>query len=158
MLGLPAVAVSQQSRAGDLDHRSGRAWDFATAAAFAARVVEQIAGLGLEPGTLLNINVPGDEPQGVAVARLGKRVYGDVLKFLDEGSEGRRYDIYGEALGIGEQSSDGGTITDLAAITAGQIAVTPMHFELTDIAGIDTLSRSDLSALLQPAAREVAEP
>jgi 5'-nucleotidase len=157
MLGLPAVAVSQQSQTRDLDHRAGRTWDFATAAAFTARVVEQIADLGLEPGTLLNINVPGDEPDGVAVARLGKRIYGDVLRFLDEGADGRRYDIYGEAIGLDEQSPDGEIITDLAAIVAGQIAVTPMHFELTDIAGIDTLGRSDLSALLGPAARGVAE-
>ena len=157
MLGLPAVAVSQQSQARDLGRRAVGAWDFVTAAAFAARVVEQIADLGLQVGTLLNINVPGDEPDGVAVARLGKRVYGDVLRYLDEGADGRRYDIYGEAVGIDEQSPDGDIITDLAAVAAGQIAVTPMHFELTDVAGIDTLARSDLAALLRPAAREIAE-
>jgi 5'-nucleotidase len=158
MLGLPAVAVSQLSQAQDLDHRAGRAWDFTTAATFTARVVARIADVGLHAGTLLNINVPGGEPQGVAVTRLGKRVYGDVLRFLDEDGEGRRYDIYGEAIGMDEQTQDGEIITDLAAIVDGQIAVTPMHFELTHLAGIDTLARSDLSALLETAAREVAEP
>ncbi len=157
MLGLPAVAVSQQSQTRDLDHRAGRSWDFTTAATFTARVVTRIADIGLAPGTLLNINVPAGEPEGVAVARLGKRVYGDALRVLDEDGDGRRYEIYGEVTGLQEQSRDGELITDLAAILAGQIAVTPMHFELTDLAGIDTLARSDLSALLRSAAREVAE-
>jgi 5'-nucleotidase len=158
MLGLPAVAVSQQSQAHDLDHRAGRAWDFTTAAAFTARVVRRIAEIGLEPGTLLNINVPSGEPEGVTVARLGKRVYGDALRILDEGADGRRYEIYGEAIGLDELAQDGEITTDLAAVVAGQIAVTPMHFELTHLAGIDPLVRSDLSALLRPASREVAEP
>jgi 5'-nucleotidase len=157
MLGLPAVAVSQQSRARDLDHRADRAWDFTTAAAFAARVVERIADIGLEPGTLLNINVPSGEPEGVTVARLGKRVYGDALRILDEGADGRRYEIYGEAIGTDEQAQDGELATDLAAVDARRIAVTPMHFDLTHLAGIETLARSDLSALLGPAARGVVE-
>jgi 5'-nucleotidase len=81
-----------------------------------------------------------------------------MLRFLDEDGEGRRYEIYGEAIGLDELTLDGELTTDLAAIVAGQIAVTPMHFELTHLAGIDTLARSDLSALLTTAVREVAEP
>ncbi len=32
--------------------------------------------------------------------------------------------------------------TDLAAVAAGQIAVTPLHFDLTDVAGMDALAAS----------------
>jgi 5'-nucleotidase len=158
MLGLPGIAVSQLSRGRDLDHRAGSVWDFTPAAAFTARVVERIGDVGLPEGTLLNINVPDGEPRGVEVVRLGKRAYGDVLTVLDEGPDGRRYEIYGEP-GTPEQPADDGEMeTDLAAILRGHITVTPMHFDLTDLAGIDTLARVDLSSLLQPATREVAGP
>ena len=35
------------------------------------------------------------------------------------------------------------------------IAVTPLHFDLTDQAGIEALGGFDLDRLLRPAAREV---
>src|SRR5436305_11280000 len=55
LLGLPSVAVSQQSRAGELDFRLGEAFDFTTAARFTARVVEELEHQPLPEGTLLNI-------------------------------------------------------------------------------------------------------
>ena len=47
--------------------------------------------------------------------------------------------------------------TDLSSIAAGRIAVTPLHFDLTDRAGLEALQAYDLARLLAPAAREVAE-
>src|SRR6187200_1426886 len=44
VLGIPAIAVSQQADHGAMDFRAGRAWerdDFAAAAAFVARMVEE---------------------------------------------------------------------------------------------------------------------
>ena len=37
----------------------------------------------------------------------------------------------------------------------GRIAVTPLHFDLTDEPGIETLQGYDLARLLEPAAREL---
>ena len=48
--------------------------------------------------------------------------------------------------------------TDLAAVAAGQIAVTPIHFDLTDRDGLDALARYDLARLIAPAASEITEP
>ena len=45
--------------------------------------------------------------------------------------------------------------TDLAAVASGRIAVTPLHFDLTDEPGVETLGRYDLARLLAPAADEV---
>ena len=45
--------------------------------------------------------------------------------------------------------------TDFAAIAEGCIAVTPLHFDLTDQAGVEQLAGFDLEGLLRPAAREV---
>ena len=143
ILGLPGIAVSQ--------HLDGQA-SFDAAADFAARVVEQLADVPLPEGTLLNINVPASEPGGVEVTRLGKRIYHDELKLDDEDEGGRRrYSIYGADAGF-HHDEEG---TDLAAVHAGRIAVTPVHFDLTDVAGMDALTRYDLARLLEPAAREV---
>ncbi len=153
ILGLPGIAVSQQSVAGELDFTSGLAFEFGHAAAFAAGLVSELRDLPLSPGTLLNINVPGGVPRGVEVARLGKRVYRDALSLLGTDDGGRRqYRIYGEA----DYERDE-TDTDLAAVAAGSIAVTPIHFDLTYGGDIEALARSDLGRLIEAAADEAAE-
>jgi 5'-nucleotidase len=146
VLGLPGIAVSQQSRARELDFRFGEAFDFTAAAAFTARIVGELESVPLPEGTLLNVNVPGVEPTGVEVTRLGKRIYRDELVLEDEEAGGRRqYRIYGES--PDHVREDG---TDLAAVAAGRIAVTPVHFDLTDIAGLDALTQYDLARLVAP--------
>ncbi len=156
VLGLPGIAVSQQSVSRELDFRTGSGFDFTVAAQFTARLVAELQDVPLSDGTLLNINVPGDSPSGVAVARLGRRIYRDELSLVDEDAthpRGRRlYRIYGDA--SFERDETG---TDLAAVATGQIAVTPIHFDLTDRDGLDSLARYDLARLIAPAADEVTE-
>ncbi|HEY5189138.1 MAG TPA: 5'/3'-nucleotidase SurE [Solirubrobacteraceae bacterium] len=153
VLGLPGIAVSQQSSSLELDFRAGSGFDFTVAADFTARLVAELESVPLPTGTLLNINVPGSHPGGVAVAGLGKRIYQDELALIDKGDGGRRlYRIYGDA--SFERDEQG---TDLAAVAAGQIAVTPIHFDLTDRDGLDALERHNLSRLIAPAADEVSE-
>ena len=99
------------------------------------------------------MNVPGGPPAGVEVARLGKRVYRDELSLVDEGDGGRRlYKIYGDA--SYERDETG---TDLAAVAQGKIAVTPVHFDLTDREGMSVLERYDLEQLVAPAAENLAD-
>jgi 5'-nucleotidase len=151
VLGITGIAVSQQSDKREMDFRLGSRFSFDRAAAFVARVVEQLDEVPLPQGTLLNINVPAGEPEGVQVTRLGKRIYRDELKLDAEDEDGgRRYWIYGADPGFHDEEG-----TDLAAVHAGQIAVTPVHFDLTDLAGLDALTKYDLARLLAPAAREV---
>ncbi len=152
VLGLPGIAVSQQSSALELDFRAGEAFRFDIAARFTARLVAELESVPLPQGTLLNVNVPGADPSGVEVARLGKRIYRDELSLVDEGSGNRRlYRIYGDASYERDQ-----TDTDLAAVAAGKIAVTPIHFDLTDRDGMDALQRYDLARLVG-AAEEVVD-
>ncbi|MGH2900452.1 MAG: 5'/3'-nucleotidase SurE, partial [Solirubrobacteraceae bacterium] len=54
ILGLPAIAVSQQSSAREMDFRLSESFDFDEGARFVARVVEEIADVPLPRGTLLN--------------------------------------------------------------------------------------------------------
>ncbi|HEX7298981.1 MAG TPA: 5'/3'-nucleotidase SurE [Solirubrobacteraceae bacterium] len=159
VLGIPGLAVSQQSNAREMDFRLGSRFGFDQAAEFTARVVAELAGtageaggrMPLPAGTLLNINVPAGDAQGVDVTRLGKRIYRDELKLDAEDEDGgRRYWIYGADPGFTDEEG-----TDLAAVHAGRIAVTPVHFDLTDVTGLDALAKYDLARLLAPAAREV---
>jgi 5'-nucleotidase len=153
VLGIPAIAVSQQAEPGVVDFRAGREWereDFEQAAAFAARLIEELQQVPMPPETLLNINCPAGEIGGVEACRLGKRIYRDRLELAEEAGGRRRFHIYGAEPGYRDEEG-----TDFAAIAAGRIAVTPLHFDLTDQSGIEALSGFDLERLLRPAAREV---
>ena len=82
---------------------------------------------------------------------LGKRIYRDRLTLERKDEGGRRlFRIYGQDIGFHEEAG-----TDLAAVAAGSISVTPIHFDLTDRTGLDALTVFDLSKLLAPAVREV---
>ncbi|HEV3036001.1 MAG TPA: 5'/3'-nucleotidase SurE [Solirubrobacteraceae bacterium] len=145
VLGLPAIAVSQQSRAGALDYRFDGGFGFEIAAAFVARLIERIDDVPLPARTLLNINVPAGEPSGVEVTSLGKRIYRDELKLEREEEHRRRYWIYGSDPGFHDEPG-----TDLAAVAAGRIAVTPIHFDLTDRPSLDALRSFDMQEMLAP--------
>src|ERR687895_244081 len=137
VLGIPAIAVSQQAEAGLVDFRAGRAWereDFDQAASFVARMVEELEHVPMPSGTLLNVNCPAGDVRGVSACRLGKRIYRDNLELAEEADGRRRYHIYGEEPGY-QHDPD----SDFAAIAEGRIAVTPLHFDLTDQAGIEAL-------------------
>ena len=145
VLGLPAIAVSQQSRGGRARLPLRRRLRLRVAAAFVARLVERIEDVPLPARTLLNVNVPAGEPSGVEVTSLGKRIYRDELKLEREEEHRRRYWIYGSDPGFHDEPG-----TDLAAVAAGRIAVTPIHFDLTDRPSLEALRRFDLEALLAP--------
>jgi 5'-nucleotidase len=145
VLGLPAIAVSQQSGAGALDYRFDGGFGFDVAALFVARLVERIEDVPLPARTLLNVNVPAGAPEGVEVTSLGKRIYRDELKLEREEEHRRRYWIYGSDPGFHDEPG-----TDLAAVAAGRIAVTPIHFDLTDRPSLEALRRFDMEELLAP--------
>ena len=150
VLGVPGIAVSQQSQAREMDFRLGEEFDFGEAAAFAARLVEEIERVPLPEGTLLNINVPGGDPDGVAVSRLGKRIYQDSLDVVEEEDGRKRFRIYGDDPSYHQEVG-----TDFAAVADGLIAVTPLHFDLTSIGALEELGGFDLDGLIRPAAHEV---
>jgi 5'-nucleotidase len=146
LLGLPAIAASQQSEAREMDFRLGSRFSFDRCAAFVARLVGELESVPLPASTMLNVNAPAGEPHGVEVCRLGKRIYRDQLRRVEEG----RYWIYGEDPGFEDEQG-----TDLAAVHAGHVAVTPLHLDLTQHDGIGDLSMAQLDRMLEPAAREV---
>jgi 5'-nucleotidase len=151
VLGIPAIAVSQQSGAKEMDFRLGREFDFTVAAAFTAQLVGQMATDPLPADTLLNVNCPAGEASGIEVTHLGKRLYNDELKLVDEDGSRQRYEIYGF-----EPSFEDEEGSDLSAIARGRISLTPVHFDLTDRPGLDRLRGWDCDGML--AAAQEASP
>jgi 5'-nucleotidase len=74
----------------------------------------------------------------------------DVLELQDEVHDRRLFRIYGDAGGLVDEVG-----TDIAAVAAGRIAVTPIHFDLTDRPGMAALEQHDLARLIVPAAHDV---
>jgi 5'-nucleotidase len=99
------------------------------AAEFAARLAERLADKRLPADTFLNVNVPNvpaDELGPAVVTRLGRRTYHNLLE--------RRVDPRGKPyywFSGDPQERDASEDTDIAAIAAGKISVTPVHFDLT---------------------------
>jgi 5'-nucleotidase len=139
MLNIPALAVSLV-----------RGGDFDPLATFVARLVHELDDVPMPGGTLLNVNGPGGKVKGARACRLGKRVYNDKMVLTEEEGGRRRYRLYGD-----EPSYEHEQGTDFAAIAEGLIAVTPIHFDLTDQAGVEELAGFDLERLLRPATEAV---
>ena len=145
VLGIPAVAVSQQSAAREMDFRFGRSFDFDRRRSLTARGwSRRLATEPMPEGTLINVNCPAGEPTGVEVTQLGKRLYNDELKLVDED----------ETAGAATRStaSSPRSRTRRAPTSRrsppGRISVTPVHFDLTDHGGLDRLRGWDLAGML----------
>jgi len=134
-LGLPTIAVSLVGKTlvgAQLTH-------FDTAARVAVELVEKIERAGLEPDTVLNVNVPDrpyEELTGIRATRLGFRHKSEqILKDTDP--YGRPIYWIGPA-GVGADAGEG---TDFHAIELGAVAVTPLKVDLTRHAAIDGIAQ-----------------
>jgi 5'-nucleotidase len=154
VLGIPAIAVSQQSLKGEMGWHFGGRMDFAVAAGLCAGLVRVLIDRPLEQGTLLNVNCPAGEISGVEVTKLGKRLYDDEMRLVEEDEEGRRrYRIYGF-----EPSFEDEPGTDLAAQARNKVSITPLHFDLTHHGALSQVREWDLDRLLDSARRGAATP
>ena len=131
ILGVPAVAFSQmRPREGRIDWRS--------AELFAPRILRRLAALTWPRDVLFNVNfppLPPEQIQGIWPCRQGRR---DEGTSIIEGADpsGRPYLWLGNFLS--DASSERGT--DLAAIMAGAIGITPLHMDLTHKATLKKLA------------------
>jgi len=139
LLGIQGIAISQGApTASGSDFRRHEDYDFGPAADFLAELVGRVIEHGLPAGTVLNVNVPS-QPHGVAVGRLGKRIYADTLEQQADAAGHRRYRIYGDEPSYHDEPG-----TDFRAIAEGKIAITPIHLDLTSTLGIEALGRWSL--------------
>ena len=88
VLGIPAIAISQQSAAREMDFRWGREFDFSVAAAFAAELVRaRRPGPAARRTPSSTSTVRPATPTGIEVTHLGKRLYNDEMKLVEEDPE-----------------------------------------------------------------------
>jgi 5'-nucleotidase len=130
---IPSIAISIGAFGADID--------FSPAASFAALLARNILDRGFAPDSLLNVNVPAlprDQIAGVEVTRLGKRTYRDQLVERLDPYGNPYYWVGGPA--VSEEAEDG---TDVAALRAGKISVTPIALDLTNHTLLEELAHWD---------------
>ena len=124
MLGLKSVALSQQFKPGLF-----RDAPWADCERHAPDILRKLASHELPPGHLFNVNFPavpeGDEPR-VAITRQGKL---DYSLGMEERRDGRGFPYFW--LKFGRQQGPEVENSDIAALNAGLISVTPLHMDLT---------------------------
>ncbi|HXG16150.1 MAG TPA: 5'/3'-nucleotidase SurE [Calidithermus sp.] len=116
LLGVPSVAVSLVEGT-----------DFEVAARVARLVALRVLTEGLPPKTLLNVNVPAGRPRGVRMTRLGHRVYSQ--KIVEQRDPRGRLHYW---IGGGEPRWEALEGSDMAAVHAGEVSITPLHLDLTN--------------------------
>jgi len=126
--GVPSLAVSLATR---------RDPDYEEAAAFVRELIPLVLERGLPPGTLLNINVPAGSPRGHRITVLGALRY---VNAIDHRVDPRGRDYFWMA-GQPEVVGEAGPETDIAAVRAGYISVTPLNVDMSDRTAVDILAR-----------------
>ncbi len=128
-LGLPSMAVSIAAH--DPRH-------LATAARVAAELVSRLRRQALDPGVILNVNVP-DLPyadlKGWRATRLGHRHKAEPV-VADRDPRGRPIYWVGQA----GPEQDAGPGTDFHALREGCVSVTPLQVDLTRHRALDGLA------------------
>jgi 5'-nucleotidase len=130
MCGIPAVAFSACMTGGEVD--------FARIARLCRWVLQQLLEKGLEPGDLINVNIPclgPGRPVGVRVVPQSTAELEDVYhRFVDE--DGR------EAYRLGDEFSfvRGQDNADVPSLAEGYVTITPLHVDMTDRARLKSLA------------------
>ncbi|ABD07441.1 exopolyphosphatase / 3'-nucleotidase / 5'-nucleotidase [Rhodopseudomonas palustris HaA2] len=138
ILGLPSFALSQEFT---LETRNAPLWD--TAKAHGPEILRKAIKAGVPKNTVININFPAcapDEVAGVQVTRQGKRNQGFLR--VDERHDGRGNPYFWigfERVAVVDMPAEG---TDLAALAAKYISVTPLRLDRTDEAFSATLAKT----------------
>ncbi len=128
IMDVPSIAISVTNH---------RVKDFSYAAEIAKMLALKINEHGLALGTLLNVNVPDvpeDEIAGILVTKQGKSKWDDIYE--------KRVDPYGKDyywLTGSMMEVDKELEFDQVAIKNNFVAVTPIHFDLTDYETYDKL-------------------
>ncbi len=128
LLHIPSLAVSTERGP------QGQA-EFGVAAAIARQLAEEVLRQGLEPGVLLNINVPAGRPRGLRVTRQGRRTYRATAEERADPA-GRPYYWIAGAQVIPLDESDG----DHVAVREGYVSLTPLHANMTHEPSLGTLA------------------
>jgi 5'-nucleotidase len=128
ILGLPSFALSQEF---SMETRNKPLWD--TALQFGPPILRKVIDAGVPRDTVINVNFPACAPQevaGVQVTRQGKRNLGFLNVDQRRDGRGNPYFWIGfERAAMLDTPAEG---TDLAALAARYVSVTPLRLDRTD--------------------------
>ena len=127
LLGVPSIALSQ-AYAGAVG-RPQIEWE--ATETHAAPVIRTILEAGIAPGGLVNVNFPAcpaSEVEGIELTSQGRR--NTELMRVEERRDGRGFPYYWLMFQRGGFSPEAGT--DMEAIAAKKISLTPLRLDLTD--------------------------
>jgi 5'-nucleotidase len=121
ILGIPSIAVSLGTFTDP---------DYSVAAHYAKKIAFKVLKEGLPKGILLNVNVPAvpkSKIKGIRITHQSKKAF---IEKFDKRIDPRKHIYYwltGEVIDLeGEESSD------IDAINANYISITPLHCDMTD--------------------------
>ena len=132
-LNIPSIALSQCYDEGDR-----HAIDWSAAETHGADVVKALVKAGWPSGTLINVNFPAcpaAQVKGVRAVPQGK--YDLQSTEIEERTDARQRAYYW--IGLRRRRATPPDDSDLGAVTANRIAVTPLHLNLTELSVLDRL-------------------
>jgi 5'-nucleotidase len=127
LLGIPSIALSQAY--GGPVGRPKIEWE--ATETHAAPVIRTILDAGIAPGGLVNVNFPAcpaSEVEGIELTRQGRR--NTELMRVEERRDGRGFPYFWLMFQRGPYEQAEGT--DLAALAAKKVSITPLRLDLTD--------------------------
>jgi 5'-nucleotidase len=134
MLGIPSIALSQA-----WTNREAVRWD--TAATLGPGIVQELMNIGWSKATCLSVNfpdLPADEAGLLTLARQGA---GSVEGMdVEPRTDPRGFTYYWVSFRRGDR--DQGPESDVAALNAGRVVVTPLRYDRTDEEAYAMLARS----------------
>ncbi len=120
---------------------------YETAAEIALRLVENIEDIVLEPGIILNVNVPNvpiNEIKGVEITTLGRRVYNDRIIERVDPKNNKYYWIDG--IHVKDVYREG---TDVTSILNKKVSLTPLRLDITDYNYVDKLKQKNYDKIVE---------
>ena len=133
LLGIPSLAIS-------LD--TFKKPDFTAAAAFSVKLAGMMKRTKLPPGTLLNVNlpnVPAGKLKGVRVTNQSRTSFNDWFDKRQDPHGNTYYWMTGDF-----KPKDADQASDLNALRAGYVSVTPIQFDLTNYKFITELENWEI--------------
>ncbi|HEV7234013.1 MAG TPA: 5'/3'-nucleotidase SurE [Sphingorhabdus sp.] len=126
LAGIRSIALSQvYSKEGMAD-----TVPFSAAEAWGERVLRPLLDMPFTPRTLVNINFPALQPQGVKGIKVARQGFHDYSRgSIVKGTDPRGYDYYW--FGLHGMEHTPGHDTDLEIVNDGYVAVTPLQLDLT---------------------------
>ena len=132
--GISSIAVSMDGQ---------NRFRFALGAKIALAVAKMVSKHGLPADTLLNVNIPDQQAnglKGMKLTSLSRRRYKDPVVEKTDPRGGKYYWIAGEQVSWNRKKH-----SDVDAISQGFVSITPLHFDMTQYRALKKLQSWELA-------------